>query len=163
MDFVLSGTGFIRFIHHLLSLNKSSLANKIFTLQREFNLPGFVQEGRQLIQKFALPNIIDEEHTLTKLQWQQLVKHAIHEAYETDLKSDILGSSKLKDGPLIAEKFEEKRYLSEMSMHDARMLFRIRSKTNNVRMNQQSDRENARNLWKCTECGNVDTQSHILW
>ena len=153
----------LMFIHHLISLDKSSLANEIFTLQREFNLPGFVNEGRQLIQKFALPNIIDEEHTLTKLQWQQLVKHAIHEAYETDLKSDILGSSKLKDGPLIAEKFEEKRYLSEMSMHDARMLFRIRSKTNNVRMNQQSDRENARNLWKCTECGNIDTQSHILW
>ena len=80
-----------------------------------------------------------------------------------DLKSDILGSSKLKDEPLIAEKFEEKKYLSEMSLHDAMMLFRIRSKTDNVWMNQQSDRENARNLWKCTECGNVDTQSHILW
>ena len=30
-------------------------------------------------------------------------------------------------------------------------------------MNQQSDRENTKNLWKCTECGNVDTQSHNLW
>ena len=37
-------------IHHLLSLDKSSLANEIFTLQQEFNLPTFVQEGRQLIQ-----------------------------------------------------------------------------------------------------------------
>ena len=134
------------FIHHLLSLDKSSLANEIFTLQREFNLPGFVQEGRQLIQKFALPNIIDEEHMLTKLQWQRLVKHEIHEVYEIDLKSNILGSSKLKDGPLIAEKFEEKKYLSEMAMHDARILFRIQSKTNNIQMNQLSDRENARNL-----------------
>ena len=30
-------------------------------------------------------------------------------------------------------------------------------------MNQQSDKENAKNLWKCTECGHIDTQSHILW
>ena len=121
------------FIHHLLSLDKSSLANEIFTLQREFNLPGFVQEGRQLIQKFALPNIIDEEHTLTKLQWKRLFKHAIHEAYEIDLKSNIWGSSKLKDGPLIAEKFEEKKYLSEMTMHDARILLEYRVKQTTYR------------------------------
>jgi hypothetical protein len=89
--------------------------NGIFLeLELECNLLGFVQEGRQLIQKFALPNIIDEEHTLTKLQWQGLVKHAIHEAYDIDQKNDILGSSKLKDGPLTTEKFEEKKYLSEM-------------------------------------------------
>ena len=134
------------FISHLISLDKYSLANKIFTLQREFNLPRFVKEGQQLIQKFALPNIIDEEHMLRKLQWQQLVKHEIHEVYEIDLKSNILGSSKLKDGPLIAEKFEEKKYLSKMAMHDARILFRIQSKTNNIQMNQLSDRENDRNL-----------------
>ena len=30
-------------------------------------------------------------------------------------------------------------------------------------MNRQSDKENAKNLWKCTECGHIDTQSHILW
>ena len=50
-----------------------------------------------------------------------------------------------------------------MSMSEARTLFRIRSKTTNVRMNQRSDKNNAKNLWKCTECSNIDTQSHILW
>ena len=62
-----------------------------------------------------------------------------------------------------AENFEEKPYLKEMSMSDARMLFRIRCKTNDIQMNQQSNKSYAKNLWKCTECGNVDTQSHILW
>ena len=61
------------------------------------------------------------------------------------------------------ENFEEKEYLSKMTMSDARMLFRIRSKTNDAQMNQQSNQLNAKNLWKCRECGNIDTQSHILW
>ena len=37
------------------------------------------------------------------------------------------------------------------------------SNMTNTKMNQQSDRENARLLWKCSECGNVDAQSHIVW
>ena len=60
------------------------------------------------------------------------------------------------------EKFEEKSYLSDMTMHDARTHFRIRSKMINVKMNQRSDKSNAKKLWKCSECRNVDTQSHIV-
>ena len=43
-----------------MTLDKSSLANEIFTLQRKFDLPGFVKEGRQLLERFSLPKIIDE-------------------------------------------------------------------------------------------------------
>ena len=77
--------------------------------------------------------------------------------------SQIMGSSKLKDGPMIHDKFEEKEYLSKMSMFNARIMFRIRSKTNEAQMNKQSDKNNAKNLWKCQECGNINTQSHIIW
>ena len=150
-------------IHHLVYLDESSLANEIFALQRKLNLPGFVKEGRQLIKMFCLPNIIDDCQNLTKLEWKRLVKKAVYSEYENQLKSQISGSSKLKDGPMTSEQFEEKQYLSDMSMHDARLLFRIRSKTNDVRMNQQSDKNNAMNLWKCSECGNIDTQSHVMW
>jgi hypothetical protein len=55
-------------IHHLMSLDRSSLTSKIFTLQKDFNLPGLVKEGRQLIEQLSLPNIIDEEQKLSKLQ-----------------------------------------------------------------------------------------------
>ena len=49
-------------------------------------------------------------------------------------------------------------------MADARIKFRIRSKmTNDVKMNQQSDKANARKLWKCSECWNIDSQSHVVW
>ena len=61
------------------------------------------------------------------------------------------------------EHFEEPQYLKEMSMMDAQTLFRIRSQTTTVQMNQRSDIRNARNLWKCLECGNIVSQSHIVW
>ena len=64
---------------------------------------------------------------------------------------------------MASEDFEEKPYISEMSMIDARMLFRIRCKTNDLQMNQQNNKIYAKNLWKCSECGNIDTQSHIVW
>ena len=64
---------------------------------------------------------------------------------------------------MVSEHFEEKSYLTEMSMLDARLLFRIRCKTNDIKMNQQSNKTFAKQLWKCSECGNIDTQSHVLW
>ena len=59
--------------------------------------------------------------------------------------------------------FEEKEYITNMTLNDSRTLFRILSKMTSVKMNQVSDKNNAMNLWKCNECGNIDTQSHILW
>ena len=59
-----------------------------------------------------------------------------------------------------SENVEDKSQLKKMSMADARIKFRIRSKiTNDVKMNQQNDKANARKLWKCSECGNIDSQS----
>ena len=52
-----------------------------------------------------------------------------------------------------SENVEDKSQLKKMSMVDARIKFRIRSKMiNDVKMNQQSDKANARKLWKCSEC-----------
>ena len=125
------------FLFHLKHLDETSLANEIFELQKKFNTPGFVNEGRRLLERFSLPNIIDEKHPISRLQWKKMVKSAIHENYEKELKLQISTSSKLREGPMAAENFEEKPYLTEMSMSDARMLFRICCKTNDIQMNQQ--------------------------
>ena len=64
---------------------------------------------------------------------------------------------------MVTESFEEKPYLSQMSMTDARTMFRIRTNMVDTQMNQQSDKQNAKKLWKCAECGNIDAESHIVW
>ena len=64
---------------------------------------------------------------------------------------------------LVNENFDMKKYLKEMKLTDARTYFRIRSNTTNVKMNRKSDPKHAAQLWKCSGCGNLDTQSHIMW
>ena len=64
----------------------------------------------------------------------------------------------------MTENFEIKDYIKNMNLIDSRTNFRIRcSLTNNINMNQKSNPEFAKKLWLCNECGNVDSQSHIMW
>ena len=60
-------------------------------------------------------------------------------------------------------KCEMKEYLKDMTMEEARTHFRIRTNTINCKMNQSSDPKHRAELWKCSACGNIDSQSHILW
>ena len=153
----------LMFVHYLVNLDKKALASEIFDIQKEYNLPGLVEEGRKLVVYFSLPNIIDTKCTYSQLQWKLRVKAAINTKYEEILNSNISKSSKLREGPLKSEVFGEQSYLRVISMADARINFRIRSKMTHTKMNQQSDKAHAKSLWKCDECGNIDSQSHIVW
>ena len=55
-----------------------------------------------------------------------------------------------------------KEYLETMNLAEARTFFRIRTKMIICKMNQSSDRANKESLWRCEDCGYVDTQSHII-
>ena len=52
-----------------------------------------------------------------------------------------------------------------MSMQNARMMLRIRSKMVQCKMNFSSKKSNNETVWKCHSCmsGAIDTQSHILY
>ena len=43
-----------------------------------------------------------------------MVRKAVSGDNEKELMSQIMGPSKLKDGPMIHEQFEENKYLSEL-------------------------------------------------
>ena len=92
-----------------------------------------------------------------------MVKKAVTSKFEELIKGKMKKMTKLQDGPMKLENFELKTYLSEMSLTDARTLFRIRSQTTDVNMNQRINKLYAKQLWKCSECGNIGSQSHILW
>jgi hypothetical protein len=143
----------ILFLHYLVCLDENTQAKQICCAQKEYNFPGFVSEGKELLMKFDLPNIVDESIVVTKSQWKTMVK------FEDLMKEKIQKMTKLKDGPMGLDNFELKTYKSEMNVTDARTLFRVRSQTTDVQMNQCSNKAVARNLWKCSECGNRATFS----
>ena len=134
---------------------QNTLAKQIFCAQKEYNFPGFVSEGRELLRIFNLPNIVDESIAVTKLQWKTIVKKAVHLNFEEIIKGKIQKMTKLKDGPMCLEKFETKSYISEMNLTDARTLFRVRSQTTDVKMNQRSSKAHARNRGNVLSVGTL--------
>ena len=151
------------FLHYIIEQDEAALSNEIYRIQKSLNFPGFIPEARKLLTRYNLPNIIDENVRFSKLKWKALVKKAIHDYYEMEVQLKIQNFSKLKDGPIQNESFEMQEYLKTMTLTDARMNFRLRSKTSNVKMNQKSNPAYAAKLWKCHECLNLDSQSHIMW
>ena len=153
----------LMFLHYIVEQDDSNLSKEIFLIQKSLNFPGFVHEARNLIRKYGLPNIIDENLHFSKFTWKAKVKKAINEHYQNDIKQKIKKSSKLKDGPINDEKFELQGYIRNMTLNDARTNFKLRSNTFKAKMNQKSNPIYSAKLWKCGECQNLDTQSHIMW
>ena len=63
-----------------------------------------------------------------------------------------------------SETYEEKKYLTEMSMHDCRMNFELRSRMFKCKMNFLNDPKYKSEMWRCDSCATcIDSQSHILY
>ena len=67
------------------------------------------------------------------------------------------------DALKLKRKCELKSYITEMSMKEARTQFKIRTRMFPCKMNYQGDLSNVKDIWRCNDCRNIDTQAHILW
>ena len=114
--------------HHIATLDENSLANEIFVTQKQFKFPGLAQEVSELVTELDLPDITDRNIAVSwsKAQWKKLVKKTIHDKCEKELKESMRKYSKLKDGPMMDEKFELRDYLKNMKLQDARVKFALR-------------------------------------
>ena len=154
----------LNFIHYVVNLDDSILAKEIFNMQKCFNFPGFIPEAKKLLEFYGLPEM-SSMSVIGKAAWKRQVNEAAKNKYEEEQKTRINQTySKLKEGPLSTEEFSIKEYLFNMNLEDARTNFRIRSKMiRTIKMNQKTNPVFARQLWACDACGNIDTQSHIMW
>ena len=88
------------------------------------------------------------------------IRAALEERNERDLRRAIERFEKLEK--MRGEDYGLKSYLEEMNLVEARTFFRIRTRMVKCKMNQSSDPYNRSTLWRCEDCGYVDTQSHII-
>ena len=100
---------------------------------------------------------------MTKYKWKTLLQNAVINKNKKDLQDAFEGYSKLED--IKCESYEAKNYLKEMTIPNARMMFRMRSKMVSCKMNMSSKRSNIETFWKCESCmsGAIETLSHILY
>ena len=70
---------------------------------------------------------------------------------------------KLDVDSLESENFGLKEYFKTLNLPDARRKFALGSKmTRSIQMNYKGDKKFKANQWKCVECGEDDTQEHLL-
>ena len=157
----------LNLIHHIASLEENSLAKEIFSVQNEMNWPGLVTECKELIENLNLPNITQQDvrDQWSKQRWKAITKKTIKAKCESELKDEMKDYSKLRDGPMMHEKFEMQDYVKQMKIEDARVNFSLKSKMYKAKFNYKNDPKYSADLWRCSSCmsGHIETQSHILY
>ena len=112
---------------------------------------------------YKLPDILEEDKPLSKIQWKMLVRKAVHKKSEENLRQVFTQYSKLRNKGLENEELDIKSYVKNMKLRDARTYFRIRGNMIKVKMNMKNDKKIANELWRCDECQSMDSQAHIIW
>ena len=152
----------LKLIIHIKKLSNNSLANQVYKEQLKNDWPGLAKESQAICEEFRLKDVTKEwTFEPKKNKWKSMIKEACVSKNERDMKKEIKYKYK-KITEMSSEKFERKNYLSEMTMEDARMFFKIRTKMVKAKMNFSNDYRNKESLWKCDSCcRNIDTQAHI--
>ena len=125
------------------------------------NALAMVDECQDYLVKFGI--IMSEIGKMSTQQWKTLSNKNIAILNRESLL-EIMKTSykKLDANELKLETFKLKPYMTKMHLTKARLNFRIRSfMTRTVKMNFSSDPGFKNQLWTCSHCPSVDTQSHI--
>ena len=152
----------LEFMWTLVNMDEGSLAKEIFMIQKSHELPGLVQECKQWIKEYDLPDVLEKK--MSKNEWKQLVKKAVVKENEETLKKRMSNYEKLKNSELISEEFGLKDYVKKLDVHKARIIFKKRSSmTQYVKMNYMSDVSNIKTCWQCQSCSSsIDSMGHVL-
>ena len=148
------------FYHHVVNLDKETLAFKIYQEQRRNSyMPCLTNECLEFL---AILNIEEGDLlTTNKVQFRRLLKMKMKQKNQNDLKEMM---KRYKKYDYLSHKddiFEMKQYMKTMRLRDARTMFSINSKmTDTIKSHKMSDKHYAANMWAC-ECGIIDSIGHV--
>ena len=128
---------------------------------QSYNLPGLHRECKDFSKQLKIENAFLDTK-IPKLKFKGIVKRAIAIENKNEIKS-MMTKSKCED--ILSENFGLKQYFKDLTVTEARIKFRIKTKMIHAKLNFQNDRRNSRLNWICESCDNscIETQSHIMW
>ena len=151
----------LNFVCHIKNLNDEDLAKQVFDEQLVNGYPGIDKEVQELCENLGIPEVTkDRKDEKSKAKWKKIIEEAVEKKNEVELKEKIRKYEKLEI--MKQEDYGQKNYLEQLTLLQARTLFRVRTRMVNCKMNQLGDRKNKASLWKCGECGYIDSQLHII-
>ena len=114
----------LNYFNEHIHLPEDTLAKQILNIQIKNGIPGLFKECMEMIRDLKLPDVTEQK--ITKISWKWLVKKAILEKNENELRKDLEGSKKAKE--FRNEPFEIKSYFTELNLIEARVIFKQRFK-----------------------------------
>ena len=149
----------LTFVNVIKHQSKDSLAKQVLTEQISNKWPGLAEEASEICQHLNILDITKVDVSLSG--WKQLVKRAARNKAEEEMKEELRKYSKVKE--LAEERFERKSYFDNKVIEEVRTEFKMRAKVLKCKMNFPSDKKFSADLWRCEDCGMVDTMAHVLY
>ena len=146
----------IMMIIHLRSLDKDTLANKIYEEQKSNEWPGLCGETRAICKELGIEDC--NQTRLGKQKYKDIVVAACHMKNEETLRST---ATEGKCHRISGEEYGRKKYLKETNIEDTREWFRTRFGLQPFAGNFSHNRRFAKSNWLC-RCKSVrEEESHI--
>ena len=141
----------LTFYHHLLNMDKSTLARRFVDIQIQNNFPGLMAECKELLRKYNLSEIDTCDYS--KHSWKRKVKSTIVTQFENDLLEEMKGYKKIDHVKKSKEVFELKSYLKNMNLEQGRRKFAIETQmVDTIKFNFMSNKEYEQSNWACDYC-----------
>ena len=147
-------------ILHLRGLEESSMASRIWKEQRTWGWPGLCREVTEICEALEVMDTNDMEfEEKEKKHIRKTITRACREKDEKELKANMGKKCEgMKD-----EDCEIKPYLKDLTLYEARELFKIKTNMNKIRGNYKNMSEHKAARWLCVGCQlEVEVNSHIL-
>ena len=146
----------LMFLHHLVNLPPDQPMFQILQRQKQLLFEkNWYNNIVLLLNRYSLNEM--ELSVISKSKWKAIVYTAVSAHAFDELRAECRG--KTKTFSLRYNKFKCQDYVKVWKAFDARLMFRIRSKTINCRNNHHSGHEDI----TCRRCKtSIETQSHII-
>ena len=130
-------------LHHIATLPSNTLANEMYEIQSQLQLPGLLQECNEFLINTGVVDI----KIFTKKQWKTFINRKISEQNEKEILTMMNSYKKIDAEDYKNESCKIQPYLKALNSKDARLRFKLRAKmTPTVKMNFMSDSTFSENL-----------------
>ena len=136
------------------------MASRIWKEQRTWGWPGLSREVTEICEALEVMDTNDMEfEEKEKKHIRKTITRACREKDEKELKANMGKKCEgMKD-----EDCEIKPYLKDLTLYEARELFKIKTNMNKIRGNYKNMSEHKAARWLCVGCQlEVEVNSHIL-
>ena len=145
-------------MHHVRSLEETTLARRVYEEQKANKLPGLVEETEEICRRLEVESV----HTtlLDGKKYRKLVNAALHK--ENKRRLQFLAKDKTKCDVIFTENYGQREYLKGKDIISARVHYKTRFKLLQFAGNYKKDKRFAKTLWLCQCKTSIENESHLL-